>query len=92
MNGRCLPGYVSGTKGWVCRVAEKAVIELVLIADLTSKKCGQAHDLVDNKDKFSYGKAMHLCRVYQIVVVTPCSGKGTANTAGKELHEVLVNL
>ena len=38
------------------------------------------------------GKVTHLCRVYQIVAVTPCSGKGTANAAGKELHEVLVNL
>ena len=38
------------------------------------------------------GKVTHLCRVYQIVAVTPCSGKGTTNAAGKELHEVLVNL
>ena len=38
------------------------------------------------------GKVTHLCRVYQIVAVTPCSGKGTTNVAGKELHEVLVNL
>ena len=45
------------TKGWVCRVAEKAVIGLVLIPDLTPRKCGQAHDLVGNKDKFSYGKS-----------------------------------
>ena len=38
------------------------------------------------------GKVTHLCRVYQIVAVTPCSGKGTPNAAGKEHHEVLVNL
>ena len=38
------------------------------------------------------GKVMHLCRVYQIVAVTPCSGKGTTNATGKELHEVLVSL
>ena len=38
------------------------------------------------------GKVTHLCRVYQIVAVTPCSGKGTMNAAGKELHEVLVDL
>jgi hypothetical protein len=37
-------------------------------------------------------KVTHLYRGYQIVAVTPCSGKGTANAAGKELHEVLVNL
>jgi hypothetical protein len=33
-----------------------------------------------------------LQRVSRIVTVTPCSGKGTTNAAGKELHEVLVNL
>jgi hypothetical protein len=38
------------------------------------------------------GKVTHFCRGYQIVAVTPCSGKGTTNAAGKELHEVLVNL
>ena len=38
------------------------------------------------------GKVTHLCRVYQIVAVTPCSGKGTTNAAGKELREVLFNL
>jgi hypothetical protein len=38
------------------------------------------------------GKVTHLCRVYQIVAITPCFGKGTANAAGKELHEVLVNM
>ena len=38
------------------------------------------------------GKVTHLCRVYQIVAITPCSGKGTTNAAGKEFREVLVNL
>ena len=32
-------------------------VGLVLIPDLTPRKCGQAHDLVGNKDKFSYGKS-----------------------------------
>jgi hypothetical protein len=36
-------------------------------------------------------KVTQLRRVYQIVAVTPFSGKGTTNAAGKELLEVLVN-
>ena len=58
------------------------------------RKCERGQVPADGKkDGISYGKSnTHLCRVYQIVAVTPCSGKGTANAAGKELHEVLVNL
>ena len=46
------------TKGWVCGVAEKAVIGLVLTPGLTPRKCGrERRHLVGNKDKFSYGKS-----------------------------------
>jgi hypothetical protein len=38
------------------------------------------------------GKAMHLCRVYQIVACHSLFQEGTVNMAGKELHEVLINL
>ena len=53
---------------------------------------GKADAWLATRIRSLMGKVTHLCRVYQIVVVTPCSGKGTANAAGKELHEVLVNL
>ena len=93
MIGRCLPGMYGWTKGWVCRVAEKAVWAWILfLASHQGSVNGDEFFRLAKRMSSLMGKVTHLCRVYQIVAVTPCSGKGTANAAGKELHEVLVNL
>ncbi|KAK1609011.1 hypothetical protein QYE76_032684 [Lolium multiflorum] len=42
MIGRCLQGVSGWTKGWVCKVAEKAVIGLDLTPGTTPRKCGRA--------------------------------------------------
>ena len=58
MIGRSLPGMYGWTKGWVCKVAEKAVFGLDLTPGLTPRKCGRERiRLVGNRDKVSYGKS-----------------------------------
>ena len=93
---------LSGEVYWRCTVgqkggfavAEKAVWAWIFIPGLTPRKCERGQVPADGKKgEISYGKSnAPLQRVSRIVAVTPCSGKGTANAAGKELREVLVNL
>ena len=77
MIGRCLPGMYGWTKGWVCKVAEKAVIGLDLTPGLTPRKCRRERcRLVGNKDKVSYGKSnAPLQRVSKLWLSLPVPGR-----------------
>ena len=79
-------------KGWICGVVEKAMIGLVLILGLTPRSADDISCPVGNKDKFSNGKSNAPLQSVKIVTCYSLFREGTANAAGKELHEVLINL
>ena len=93
LSGESLLEVCGWTKGWVCSRGEGGVgLDLYTWPHTKGSVNGGKSLRMAKRVRSLVGKVTHLCRVYQIVAVTPCSGKGTANAAGKELHEVLVNL
>lgn len=86
-------GYVSGTKGWVCGVAEKDSDWLGSYTKSHTKEvCTGWAARLATRIRSLMGKVTHLCRVYWIVACHSLFREGTTNAAGKELHKVLVNL
>ena len=69
------------------------MIGLGLILDPTPKEVwtGKYARLV-TRIRSLMGKAAHLCREYKDVACHSVFREGTANAAGKELREVLINL
>ena len=80
------------TKGWVCGVVEKGSDWLGSYTGPHTK--GSVDELMTRlvtRIRSLMGKAAHLCRVKDVACHS-LFREGTANAAGKELHEVLVNL
>ena len=92
--------YISGdvycwyglTKGWVCGVAEKDSDWLgSYTGPHTTEVWTGKYARLATRIRSLMGKAAHLCRVKDVACHS-LFREGTANAAGKELHEVLVNL
>ena len=79
-------------KGGCAGSRRRAVIGLGLILGPTPKEVwtGMRARLV-TRIRSLMGKAAHLCRVKDVACHS-LFREGTANAAGKELHEVLINL
>ena len=68
------------------------MIGLGLILGPTPRKCGrESTPGCAARIRSLMGKAAHLCKVKDVACHS-LFREGTANAAGKELHEVLVNL
>ena len=80
------------TKGWVCGVAGKSSDWLGSYTGPHTKEVWTGkYARLATRMRSLMGKAAHLCRVKDVACHS-LFREGTANAAGKELHEVLINL
>ena len=80
------------TKGWVCGVVEKGSDWLGSYTGPHTKKVWtRMRARLVTRIRSLMGKAAHLCRVKDVACHS-LFREGTANAAGKELHDVLINL
>jgi hypothetical protein len=79
-------------KGWACGVAEKGSDWLgSSTGPHTKGSVDEVMTWLVTRIRSPMGKAAHLCRVKDVACHS-LFREGTTNAAGKELHEVLVNL